>query len=76
MKETNKELRRKSAELSKATEELKKANDQLKQMDEMKDEFLYTVTHELRTPLTSVRALSEIVHDNPDLPEEQKSEYL
>jgi len=76
MKETNKELRRKSAELSKATEELKKVNEQLKQMDEMKDEFLYTVTHELRTPLTSVRALSEIVHDNPDLPEEQKSEYL
>ena len=76
MKETNKELRRKSAELSKATEELKRANEQLKQMDEMKDEFLYTVTHELRTPLTSVRALSEIVHDNPDLPEEQKSEYL
>ena len=30
----------------------------------------------MRTPLTSVRALSEIVHDNPDLPEEQKSEYL
>ena len=76
MKETNKELRRKSAELSKATEELKRANEQLKQMDEMKDECLYTVTHELRTPLTSVRALSEIVHDNPDLPEEQKSEYL
>ncbi len=76
MKETNKELRKKSIELSKATEELKKANEQLKQMDEMKDEFLYTVTHELRTPLTSVRALSEIVHDNPDLPNEQKNQYL
>jgi Na+/proline symporter/signal transduction histidine kinase len=76
MKESNKELRKKSAELSKATDELKKVNEQLKQMDEMKDEFLYTVTHELRTPLTSVRALSEIVHDNPDLPDEQKNEYL
>ena len=76
MKETNKELRRKSIELSKATEELRIANHQLKQIDEMKDEFLYTVTHELRTPLTSVRALSEIVHDNPDIPNEQKNEYL
>ena len=76
MKETNKELRKKSNELQKATDQLLKANDQLKHIDELKDEFLYTVTHELRTPLTSIRALSEIVHDNPDLPEEMKNEYL
>lgn len=76
MKETNKELRKKSNELQKATDQLKNANDQLRQIDELKDEFLYTVTHELRTPLTSIRALSEIVHDNPDLPDEMKSEYL
>lgn len=76
MKETNKELRRKSIELSNATEELRKANSQLKEIDEMKDEFLYTVTHELRTPLTSIRALSEIVYDNPDLPDEQRGHYL
>jgi Na+/proline symporter/signal transduction histidine kinase len=76
MKETNKELRRKSQELSKATEELRVANQQLKQIDEMKDEFLYTVTHELRTPLTSIRALSEIVHDNPDIPDPEKNIYL
>jgi Na+/proline symporter/signal transduction histidine kinase len=76
VKETNKELRRKSLELSKATEELRIANQQLKQIDEMKDEFLYTVTHELRTPLTSIRALSEIVHDNPDIPDPEKNVYL
>ena len=76
MKETNKELRKKSNELQKATDQLQKANEQLKQIDEQKDEFLYTVTHELRTPLTSIRALSEIVHDNPDLPEDMKNEYL
>jgi signal transduction histidine kinase len=45
-------------------------------MDELKNEFLYTVTHELRTPLTSIRALSEIVYDNPDLDDEQKQDYL
>ncbi len=76
VKETNKELRRKSLELIKATEELRIANQQLKQIDEMKDEFLYTVTHELRTPLTSIRALSEIVHDNPEIPFEEKNVYL
>lgn len=74
--ELNKEMRKKSLELSKATEQLKKANDQLRSMDEIKDEFLYTVTHELRTPLTSVRSLAEIIHDNPDLDEEQRQNFL
>jgi Na+/proline symporter/nitrogen-specific signal transduction histidine kinase len=72
----NKELRRKSQELERATRELTRANEQLRSLDEVKDEFLYTVTHELRTPLTSIRALSEIVFDNPDLPIEQQQEYL
>ncbi|MFZ4056802.1 MAG: ATP-binding protein [Ferruginibacter sp.] len=72
----NKELRKKSQELSKATLELTRVNEQLKTMDELKDEFLYTVTHELRTPLTSIRALSEIVYDNPDLSDEERQQYL
>lgn len=76
MIEMNKELRRKSQELSKATRQLQAANEQLKAIDEQKDEFLYTVTHELRTPLTSIRALSEIVYDNPDLEPADKQHYL
>jgi Na+/proline symporter/signal transduction histidine kinase len=74
--ELNKELRKKSVELEKTSNELSKANIQLKQMDELKNEFLYTVTHELRTPLTSIRALSEIVYDNPELDDEQRQDYL
>ncbi|MBS1741460.1 MAG: histidine kinase [Bacteroidetes bacterium] len=74
--ELNKELRRKSAELKKATQQLSAVNEQLKQMDLLKDEFLYTVTHELRTPLTSIRAMSEIVHDNEDMPPEEKQLFL
>jgi Na+/proline symporter/signal transduction histidine kinase len=76
MRELNKELRKKSLDLTRATDDLKKANNQLKDIDALKDEFLYTVTHELRTPLTSIRALSEIVHDNPDMEEEQRSEFM
>lgn len=76
MMELNKELRRKSAELTRATEQLSALNRQLMAMDEVKDEFLYTVTHELRTPLTSIRALTELVHDNPEMPENQKTEFL
>lgn len=74
--ELNKELRKKSQELSKASNELARMNEQLLKMDELKNEFLYTVTHELRTPLTSIRALSEIVYDNPDLGDDLKQEYL
>ncbi|MFY7734139.1 MAG: ATP-binding protein [Bacteroidia bacterium] len=76
MIELNKELRKKSIELTKATEQLREANLQLKTMDELKDEFLYTVTHELRTPLTSIRSLTEIVHDNPDLEDEEREKFL
>jgi signal transduction histidine kinase/Na+/proline symporter len=76
MIELNKELRKKSTELQKATEQLTLVNAQLKDMDEVKDEFLYTVTHELRTPLTSIRAMAELVHDNDDMEEEQRQEFL
>lgn len=76
MIELNKELRKKSTELQKATDQLTKANEQLKDLDEKKDEFLYTVTHELRTPLTSIRAMTEIVHDNTDMEEEERQHFL
>lgn len=74
--ELNKELKKNSLELSKAKEQLTEVNDQLMKMDVLKDEFLYTVTHELRTPLTSIRALSEILFDNPYMDEEQRQHYL
>ena len=54
-------------QLQRLTDELRAAYDQLQALDHLKDEFLYTVTHELRTPLTSIRALAEILADNPDL---------
>ncbi|MBS1734029.1 MAG: GHKL domain-containing protein [Bacteroidetes bacterium] len=76
MIELNRELKKKSSDLQKVTEQLTSVNEQLRDMDIMKDEFLYTVTHELRTPITSIRAMTEIVHDNPDMPEVQKHQFL
>jgi signal transduction histidine kinase len=64
-----------SRELEKATAELKAANERLKELDKLKDEFISTVTHELRTPLTSVRALAEILHDNPDIDPDQHKQF-
>jgi Na+/proline symporter/signal transduction histidine kinase len=74
--ELNKELKKKSNELQKASNQLILINEQLKNMDRNKDEFLYTVTHEIRTPITSIRAMSEIVHDHQDMPEDQKQHFL
>lgn len=69
-------LRQKSTQLEEATQNLRAANAQLKKYSDIKDEFLYTVTHELRTPLTSIRAMAEILEDNPDLDEEQRQTFV
>ncbi|UYZ60393.1 sensor histidine kinase [Hymenobacter latericus] len=73
--EANRKLRKQSQQLQRLTEELQGAYDRLRELDQQKDEFLYTVTHELRTPLTSIRALSEILADNPDIDEEERFRF-
>jgi Na+/proline symporter/signal transduction histidine kinase len=65
-----------SRELERATVELKAANKRLKELDRLKDEFISTVTHELRTPLTSVRSISEILYDNPDIDVAKQKSFL
>ncbi len=70
------QLEEKSIELEAATRELQEANRRLKELDRLKDEFVSTVSHELRTPLTSVRAFSEILHDNPGMEKEERQKYL
>ncbi|MGD9952768.1 MAG: ATP-binding protein [Burkholderiales bacterium] len=69
-------LAQKSQELERATEELRAANERLTELDRLKDDFVSTVSHELRTPLTSIRAFSEILHDNPDLPVGERTRFL
>jgi signal transduction histidine kinase len=70
------ELKQKSQELLKATAELRAANERLQELDRMKDDFITTVTHELRTPLTSIRAFSEILHDNPEIDGAEREKFL
>ncbi len=62
-------------ELERVTAEPKAANQKLKALDTMKDEFIATVTHELRTPLTSIRSLTGILHDNPNLEAPQRQRF-
>ncbi|GAA4498374.1 ATP-binding protein [Hymenobacter ginsengisoli] len=73
--EANRQLQKQSRQLQRLTDELRQAYDQLQVLDMQKDEFLYTVTHELRTPLTSIRALAEILADNPDLEVEERQHF-
>ena len=60
-------LEEQSASLRRATAELRAANEQLKSLDRLKDDFMCSVTHELRTPLTCIRALAELMADDPQM---------
>ena len=70
------ELERKSRELEQTSQQLRQANEKLKELDKLKAEFIATVTHELRTPITSIKAMSKILLDNPEVSGEQRTEFL
>lgn len=70
------ELEEKSASLEHATAELRAANEQLKSLDRLKDDFMSSVTHELRTPLTSIRALAELMRDDPKIDLAQRKQFI
>ncbi|MDP2160075.1 MAG: sensor histidine kinase [Flavobacterium sp.] len=72
----NKKLVETSNELKQLSGQLKEANFALLVKDKQKDEFLDTVTHELRTPITAIRAASEILHDDEDIPEAMRKQFL
>ncbi|VTU27461.1 Sensor histidine kinase YycG [Variovorax sp. PBL-H6] len=69
-------LEEKSRSLERATAELSELNERLKSLDHLKDDFMSSVTHELRTPLTSIRALAELMLDDPAMESEQRQQFL
>ena len=70
------QLEQKSRELEAASAELRAANARLQELDRLKDDFISMVSHELRTPLTSIRAFTEILHDNPALETAERTRFL
>lgn len=64
------------AELQRAGAELRAANEQLQGLDRLKDDFMSSVTHELRTPLTSIRALAEMMADDPAMDVAQRQQFV
>jgi hypothetical protein len=63
-------------DLELAVAKLQAVNEQFQKLDQLKEEFFSIVNHELRTPLTSIRAFSEILHDNPDLDADRRHLFL
>jgi Na+/proline symporter/nitrogen-specific signal transduction histidine kinase len=55
---------------------LRQRNQQLESLDRLKDDFMSSVTHELRTPLTSIRALGELMRDEPEMPAAQRQRFV
>lgn len=72
----NRKLTEQSKQLRKLSEDLQIANTNLIEKDKQKDDFLDSVAHELRTPITAIRAASEILLDDDDIPTDIKKEFL
>src|SRR5262249_9432208 len=65
------ELRQVNADLDGKVDELAKVNLTLFEMNNLKSEFMATMTHELRTPLNSILGFSEVLASSPNLDEKQ-----
>jgi Na+/proline symporter/nitrogen-specific signal transduction histidine kinase len=70
------QLRAYSRELEQASAELRAANQRLESLDRLKDDFMSSVTHELRTPLTAIRALAELMLEDPQMAPAQRQQFL
>lgn len=50
--------------------------DELNSNKLMKTDFISNFSHEFKTPIVSINGFAKILRENPNLPEEQKQEYL
>jgi signal transduction histidine kinase len=60
---------------AKLSEKMRQQIEQLRQLNELKDDFLSSMSHELKTPLTSMKMAIKMLRQ-PQLPEELREKYL
>ncbi|MCL9805237.1 ATP-binding protein [Flavobacterium amniphilum] len=71
----NNKLRKKNyRELELANQELELAKNKAEEVNQLKSQFVSTITHELRTPLYGVIGITDIISE--EYPELNKSKYL
>lgn len=46
------------------------------EIEQLKNEFVSTVSHELKTPLAAIKAYTATLLSNPDLPGQERDDYL
>jgi signal transduction histidine kinase len=66
------ELRQVNTALDSKVDELAQANMQLFELNNLKNEFMATMTHELRTPLNSILGFSDVLAGAENLNEKQQ----
>lgn len=66
------ELRDVNTQLDKKVDELAQANLRLFELNNLKNDFLATITHELRTPLNSILGFSDVLTGADNLTEKQQ----
>ena len=65
-----------SKELSKYTRLKKMELESFRAREEFRKEFVGNVAHELKTPLTVIKAVTETLNDDPEMPKEDRHRFL
>jgi nitrogen-specific signal transduction histidine kinase len=64
------------SDLKKTEFTLREEIRKLEEMNYSKDDFIAILSHDLRSPFTSILGFTEILVNEPQLPESEKNEYL
>lgn len=76
LERVNHELMNVNREITNLQRELARRQAELIQLNERKNEFMGIAAHDLRSPLTVVQGFSSMMLNEPDMPEEERAEFL